>query len=231
MFIEGLHGCKNGWIMTRSSMRIVLLFAAIMLSVLSINAISQEILFSKTLTDGRKIELSCHEVPVGPSKITEEDKRYVQLQGGRFESPKKGFLNSFKIVSANGRETNEIWSVRSYAFEIDPGLIRVLDAAAQSNDLVVVYEHFLRLYANVITTLTNGQHTSMPPKQAKLILTQFLSPRGGVISARIEGTLQDKNLTVVVFDANTEIYRFRLTETQTGKTWVADRPIPSGLQP
>ena len=184
------------------------------------------ILFSKSLADGRKIEVSSHEVPVGSTTTTAEEREWAQMYGGTFYHADREFLNSFNIVSPDGRQTNSIWSTKSYVFREGEGPYScsgVIDAAATSNEFIAVYEEHGGIFANVITTTRSGEHVSLPAERAKLLSAEHLP----IASARIEGTLRDKNLAVVIFWEAAETHRFHLTETATGKLWVEVPSISS----
>ena len=105
---------------------------------------------------------------------------------------------------------------------------RVIDVVAMSNDFIVVYGYGC-IFANVITTTRTGEHVSLPAERAQLLSANHLPVGDQITSARIEGTLRDKNLTVVLFYGATETHRFRLTETETGKLWV-EVPQPSVIR-
>ena len=196
------------------------------------NAVSQEnVLFTKNLGDGRKIEVSRHEIPVPPpAPITAEEREWNQKYGATIYSAERAWLNSLNIVSPDGRQTNSIWSKKTYVYrerESPSGhAFEVIDAAATFNEFILVYREG-SIFANVITTTPGGEHVSMSEQRAELLSADHHPIGNEITSVRIEGTLRDKNLAVVLFWEATEAHRFRLTETETGKLWVEVPRIPS----
>jgi hypothetical protein len=208
------------------------IFVILAICAQSTNAVSEEtVLFTKNLADGRKIEVSSHEIPVPPpTPVTAEEREWDQKHGATLYSPERSWLKSFNIVSPDGRQTNSIWSKKTYVYRERESpwghAFEVIDAAATSNEFILVYREG-SIFANVITTTPSGEHVSMPAQRAELLSADHHPIGNEITSVRIEGTLRDKNLTVLLFWEDTEAHRFRLTETATGKLWVEVPRIPS----